>query len=423
MKKVLIIGFLHPYTIPGGSFRTLPLAKYLPEFGWEPVVLTPFLKEKTVLPFRVLETPYRDAQSFLKRILGFNPETDVKSELINRSGTGKKNTVLNFLLTRAGEILNYPDSHKGWWRFALESAETLLKNEKIDAMITCHPTISHIIGSRLKQKYNIPWIADFPDLWSQNHNYGYSPLRKMIDNRLEKKTLLRADVLTTVSLPWADKLKALHVEKKVYPIIHGFDPTEVNKPPVSLTEKFTITYTGMIYKGKQDPTKLFVAIRDLISEKKLHKEDIKIRFFGPTDVWWTKKIIENGLSDVVQLYGNVSKGESIRRQRESQILLYLNWIDSKERGVYAGKIFEYLAARRPVLAIDGSEDVIYKLLVETNAGITAYSLQELKATIFRLYELHKRKRMITYEGKEEKINDYSYIEMTRKFSEILERIS
>ena len=142
MKKVLIIGYLHPVTQPGGSFRTLPLAKYLREFGWEPTVLTPFLVEKAELPFRIIETPYRRPLGFLGKLLGFDLDKDIKEQVKERFGTSLKNSLIDFILGQSSKIINYPDSHKGWRPFAFKAGSELLQQEKFDALISCHPVIS-----------------------------------------------------------------------------------------------------------------------------------------------------------------------------------------------------------------------------------------------------------------------------------------
>ena len=95
--------------------------------------------------------------------------------------------------------------------FRSQAAREILRKENIAAVISSSPPVtSHLIGGELKAEHEIPWIADIRDLWSQNHNYRYSPLRRALDRRLELKTLSKADALVTVSEPWAEKLRNLH---------------------------------------------------------------------------------------------------------------------------------------------------------------------------------------------------------------------
>lgn len=422
MKKVLIIGFLHPLTRWGGSFRPLPLAKHLPEYGREPIVLTPAILERVDLPFRVIETPCGDTLGFLKKLLGFDLNEDIKRQVRERFGGTSKKALLDFILTRSGEILNYPDSHRGWKPFALEAGNELLQRENIDAMISCHPVTSHIVASILKAKYGIPWVAYLADLWSQNANYGYGCLRKLRDMRLELKTLSNADALVTTSEPWAERLRILHKGKIAYAITHGFNPAEVNKPPANLTTKFTITYTGSIYE-EHDPSRLFVALQHLVLSGAINPDDIEVRFYGYKKTWLDREVEHYGLLGIVKQYGRVSRDIALEKQRESQLLLHLKWENTQENGHYPGKIFEYLAARRPVLAVGGIEDVVSELLGETNAGICVLSVEDIEKALKELHQEYKLRGKVAYKGVEFELNKYTHQEMARKFSGILDCLS
>lgn len=127
-----------------------------------------------------------------------------------------------------------------------------------------------------------------------------------------------------------------------------------------------------------------------------------------------------GLPDVVRQYGIVSRTASFEKQRESQLLLLLNWEDPLEKGTYTGKIFEYLAAQRPILATGGfGNDVIEKLLAETNSGVYCSTVEEIKKAVRELYLKYKTKGKVAYHGIVEKIDKYSYREMAKNFAEIL----
>lgn len=426
MKKALIIGYLHPLTLPpGGGFALLPLARHLPQFGWKPFVISPPLREKPDLQFTVIDTPYRDALAFWKRLLRYNPNEgqDMREQVKRRLGVKSNRSLIDFVFTLGNEIFAYPDAEKGWKPFAIDAGKELLQQENIDVMLSCHPVTSHLIASELKTKYRIPWIADFPDLWSQNANYQYGPLRKFLDRRLELKTLSTADALVTVSQPAAEKLRELHKGKTVYVIINGFDPAEVNEPPANLTAKFTITYTGRIYPRKQDTAKIFAALRNLISDEVIDPEKIEIRFYGPKTEWLDKEIEQHALSRIVKQYGTIPRQVALEKQRESQVLLFLKWEDPEECGAYSGKIFEYLAARRPILATGGSDDVVTELLNETKAGIDASTIPDIKDALEKLYREYQLKGKIVYDGRKSEIDKYSHHEMARKFSEVLNLFS
>ena len=420
MKKVLIITHLRR-VYP----RIKGLVKYLPEFGWQPIILTGIMSKYKDLPARIVETPYQNALGFLGHLFKLDTkETDIRQQIKNRFSIISKKSPIDFLLTLGGEVINYPCPDKNWKPFAVKAGSEVLKTEGVDAILSSSmPVISHLIARELKARYKIPWLADLRDLWTQNHNYNYGPLRKLIDRRLELKTLLPADALVVVSEPAAEKLGTLHKEKQVYAITNGFDPVEINSPPANLAAKFTITYTGNIYPKGQEPSKLFAALRDLVSDETMNPDDIEVRFYGRREEWVEREISGYGLSDIVKQNGVVPREIALEKQRESQLLLLLKWEDRHERGIYFGKVFEYLAARRPVLATGGSSDVVDELLNETGAGVCAPTVEDIKSILKRLYQEYKLKGEVAYQGKESSINKYSHKEMARKFAGILDSLA
>jgi glycosyltransferase involved in cell wall biosynthesis len=420
MKKVLVIAFFPPLPLPSPRIRGL--AKYLPEFGWDPIILAASLPQESATQFRVIETPFRDILTFWKKLLRLNPEEDLREGIKKRFGIASRKSFLDFILTLGGEIINYPDAYRGWKPFALKAGNELLQQEDISAIISSSaPITCHLIARELKIKYGIPWLADFRDLWTQNHNYSYSPLRRLFDRRLELKTLAEADALTTVSQPWAEKLKAWHKSKTTHVITNGFDPEIVNIPPAKLTAKFTLTYTGTIYPGKQDPAKLFTALKEMISDGFINPNETEVRFYGAEIRWLAEEVERYKLTDIIKQYGKVPVEVARQKQRESQLLLLFDWEDPKEKGVYPGKIFEYLAARRPILATGGTENnVVEQLLNETKAGIHAPSVENIKNALKELYQEYKLRGEAVYQGAEGEINKYTHQEMARKFSQVLD---
>jgi len=417
LKNVLIIAYYWGTRIPG-------LVKYLPEFGWQPVILTAPLIEEPNTQFRVVETSYRDVFSFWKRLFRLNPDEDVRRQVKKRFGVTFKNSLVDFILTCVGEVVNYPDGDKGWKPFAVTAGSELLQREDIHAILSSSsPITSHLIAKELKIRHKIPWVADFRDLWSQNHNYSYSPIRKLFDRRLELKTLSEADALVTVSEPWAEKLKMLHVGKPVHTISHGYNPAMVNKPPARLTPKFIITYTGSIYARMQNPSKFFVALQDLISDGTMNPDEVEVRFYGSEIDWLETEIKQYGLSAIVKQYEKVSRDISLEKQKESQLLLLLDWDNPREHGVTTAKFFEYLGARRPILATGGvAGNIIDILLDETKAGIHTPTVEDIKSTLKELYQEYKLTGKIAFKGEESKINKYTHREMASKFAELLNHL-
>ncbi len=216
MKNILIIASLY------GSKRVLGLARHLPEFGWYPTIITPPVRwQPTIISsglpeiegVKIIETGYSGIKEPILRAgqsMGKSPSPVIKK-----------------LLHFGGAVVNYPDSYSDWRRFALQAGREVLDNGNVDAIMSICPVTSHLMASQLKKEYpDVQWICDLPDLWSQNHNYGYGEWRRRLDTRLELKTLAGADVLTTSSEPRAEQLKTLHKGKRVVAITLGYDERE-----------------------------------------------------------------------------------------------------------------------------------------------------------------------------------------------------
>lgn len=405
-----------------GAIRVQGLAKYLSEFGWEPVILTSKSSSRNTTSMEIIETNYETNRARWKRRFGLTPNMAFKDEFDLKTYKDKK-TVVDYFIQGCETLLNYPDESSSWAKDAFGCGNSYLNNNSVDAIISsAHPLTCHLIAKRLCQEHQIPWIADFRDLWTQNHYYNHPWFRKVIERRLEVKTLKHASALTTVSQPLAETLAQIHKHASIYTIPNGFDPENTAPLDYPLSTKFCITYTGSLYFGKRDPEPLFEAIRGLILEGKIDPSDVVIRFYGYNEGWLQHEIEKYKLTDIARIYSPISREESIHRQRESQILLLLTWNNPAEIGVYTGKIFDYLSAKRPILSLGYPKGVVPDLLAKTNAGVHLTSHDQIKEQIFKWYRSFKQSGAVEYEGIANEINLYSQREMAQKFARILDRI-
>ena len=420
MKKVLIISYFFPPSNAIGAQRPYRLAKYFPQFGWEAIVLTPKLSGKPPEGIKIIETDYKDIVSGIKSKVGFSPEKGVHEQLgIAVSRDFNYPTWKSKIIKFAKEIVGYPDNKKGWIKFAVESASEFLSKEKVDVIIsTSGPVTTHLIARKLKLKHNIPWIADFRDLWTQNPYINKFRLIKYFEKQLERKTLYDADVIIAVTKPWIYTLKLLHKNKKIFCVTNGYDEDDFPTLLPKLTKKFTITYTGQLYNGKRDPLLLFKVITKLINENKIDSELIEIRFYGYEEDWIKEDIKKHHLESVVNFYGFLPRNDVLEKQRESQILLLLLWPNKDEEGFCPGKVYEYVGARRPIVAIGASEHVVKDLLKTTNAGRYTWEPNMLEDVILEYYKEYIKFGEVKYCGNNN-IEDYTYNLITNKYSEIL----
>lgn len=318
-RKVLIIAHAYPPYNSIGALRAAKFAKYLPRYGWEPIVITRTwpvemwgLDEPPGV--RVIRTDHHDRLGIFRRgrlskarAPAGNPQTSGWQERLRR--------LASFWIK---ELLAYPDDFIGWRAHALEAARWVLKEEEISVIFsTSPPPTSHLIAHELQRRTGLPWVADFRDLWTQNHYFRHTLPRQWLETRLEKRVVQNASILITVSHPLAQRLKQLH-KKPVEVLTNGFDEDDYAGPPPPPTPYFSITYTGQIYAGKRDPSLLFAAARELLKDGVIDPEKFKVRFYGPERDKHKILVLANryGVHEFVVHGGKLPYREAILRQSE-----------------------------------------------------------------------------------------------------------
>ena len=421
-NKVLVLTFAFPPKPSIASVRMEGLAKYLPRHGWDPTFLTIQLPGDPDPSYRVLQTPDPGTVTGqFKKKMRLDPGEGLQQQLgIPDQISHAKRPITGKITKRLEGWISYPDNRKLWKPIAMEYLRDLFSREAYQVLLSSSfPIVTHLVARQAREEFDIPWVADFRDLWTGNHYYSYGWIRKFFDRRLELKTMARASALVTVSEPLVRSLQALHQREEVYAIPNGFDPDPIEE--VDLHDHFSITFTGQLYMGKRDPEKLFKVVRDLINEG-LIKEYLRIQFYGKAVYWVDDLIRQYGLEEYAFQRGMVDREVALREQRASQILLSLNWDNPLEEGVYTGKIFEYLAAKRPILALGGPPGVVSALLEETQAGFHCQTEESLRQIILAWYQEFQDRGSITYHGND-KIFNFSHDKMAERFSDVFNTVS
>jgi hypothetical protein len=422
MKKVLIIAYAFPPLQVIGSQRPYGLAKYFPDYGWDPVVLTANHAGTAPDGIKVIKADCIDIIRSIKSIIRHSSHASGHEAIIsNISNTVQPSFPENTLTKLIKEVLRYPDKERGWCRPAISAASDYLAKNSVDVIIsTSYPVTSHLIARKLKQKFRIPWVADFRDPWTQNTYSDKYPAIKYFERKLELKTLSDADAIVTVTEPWIDLFGKIHKGKKIYCVTNGYDIDDFHEEEeVQLSKKLTITYAGSLYKGKRDPSLLFEVLDGLIKDKKIKRDLIELQFYGAKEEWISEKIKKYNLESIVKLYSSIPRNEMIRRLKESQVLLLLIWNNRKEEGFCPAKIYEYFGSKRPVFAIGWPHSVVKNLLEITNAGRIAGDIEGVRDIFMGYY-----REFIEYGEVKCSINknvdNYTYNVITRRYAEILE---
>jgi len=389
--------------------------------------LAPKRPEGQRLPVEIIETGYRDVLQEWKFRFGLDHRRGLHQQLnLPLPSKGDSPRLHTRIISLVKELITYPDPTKGWAPCALEAVAELARKRRIDAIIsTSPPETCHLIARKAKELLGCPWIADFRDLWIGDplRTRKFAGMLKPMYLRVERNTLHAADAFVTVSTPMASQFRRRYPAVAANCITNGFDPDEIPSRPAQLTDSFSITYTGELYRGRRDPTPILQALSGLIAEGVMSRQRVRLRFYGPKEPWLPALVRSFELGEVVEIHGPVSRDESLLRQRESQVLLLVNWHDATETSMYTGKLFDYLNAGRPILAVGGGPCVITDLLEETNAGVHGLSLPQVREFLIQAYSDFQRHGRVTYSGISSAIHHYHHREMVGKFAMLLDTVT
>lgn len=419
MKKVIYIAFNFNDDNGIALKRLRGVSKYLPSFGWQPIVIVPRTSNKTakIDNVRVVETDYQD---MISRFLpNSKSDTDEKKEVDSKN---QSNKFVSKAMSLAGEIFAYPDSMKYWRKPAFEAASEIIENEKIDAILsTSSPVTSHLVAHDLNEKYGIPWAADLRDLWNLNPYINHNPIRRHFEKRLEMKTFKNAAALTTTTELAKKTLQGIHPDKKIVSVVSGFDPEDfkITKQTVE-SENLTLMYAGSLYSGKRDPSILFDAISQLISENKIDNEKIIVDFYGDTGN--LEELSEKyNIKNNVNIHGRITYPEVLQHQMNADVLLLISWMDESEKIFIPGKIYDCIGCRKPILSIGYKEGSLKELIEKTNIGYHISSVEECKKAVYDYYTKYNENEL-KYSGNEF-ADEYSVKNTAKNFSKILEEIT
>jgi glycosyltransferase involved in cell wall biosynthesis len=382
--KVLLVTLHFPPGGGGGVQRPLKFATHLPALGIETHVLAPDLPG-AVPADAELELP---TQAWIHRVRYVGPRGGRPSErLLDKQGLARVGTQAALL----GRRLLVPDENVPWSTFALPVAIRLVRREGIDIVLTTSPPPSlHLLGAAVKRATGAAWIADLRDpLGSHPHRRGYeSPLARLKETAVGGVTRLvasQANAIVAASDTIAEEMRRSEPSGKVVTIANGSDFDDFAGLEHHPSDRLRITHAGN-FQGKRDPRPFLRALADS------GLDDVVVRFAGDFRVADREYAEALGLGDRIELLGYVSRRRSLELQRDSDVLLLLiPESGGRGRGVVTGKIFEYLAAERPILAAVPSDGAAAQLVRDTGAGVVAPS-DDVDAIRKALVDLHTRWR-------------------------------
>ncbi|GAB5534742.1 MAG: glycosyltransferase [Rubricoccaceae bacterium] len=396
MIRLLVVTYYFPPAGGAGVQRATKWVKYLPEMGVEPVVLTvregayPHRDEtlvQEVAGTEVHRTAALDPFGLYGALTGRTREQAV-AERTGRVGDSPA-LAERFARWARGNIF-IPDARAGWVPFALAEARRIHRDHPVDAVLTTGPPHSvHLTGRRLKRTLGVPWVADFRDPWTSMNYYEDLPMTapvRAFDKRLEQSVLQSADAVVTVSPALARQLDAdgALVPGTVQVIHNGADDADFEDVETVRTDAFVLAHIGSLYAAR-NPVALWEAIRTLQAEGEIGR--LVIRLVGRVGPEVEEAAEDTGAP--VERVPYVEHDEAVREMmRSALLLLSIEPFESveAERGVITGKLYEYLASSRPVLALGPEDGDAADILTRTDGG--AMHARDDVAAIARTLQSH-----------------------------------
>ncbi len=429
MKRVLIITYYWPPSGGGGVQRWLKFAKYLPEFGWQPVIYTPENPdfeirdpglENDINPLtEVIRTPIWEPFEIYRKIMGKNASRKQGVVSGNKSELGKM-----MVWFRANIFI--PDPRKFWIKPSTKFLLSYLKEHPVDVIVSTGPPHSmHIIGLNVGSATGIPWIADFRDPWSDwdvLDLLSVSKKSRKKHKKLEAQVFNNASIILTVSKRLSEKLKSTGGITHVEVITNGYDDSDFGNMGENQPDKFRISHFGLL-NNDRNPVVFWEVLEKLCEENEKFRNDLEV-FLAGTIEDDVKAFLENKtyLKNQLSIVDYIPHEEVFKQYTSSFVLLLLVNNTSNAGWIIPAKLFEYLNVKVPILAFGTKESDANDVL--ENAGHPSFiEYNDVEETRSRILEHYRQfcdgeKRIPT-----ENVIQYSRKTLTGRLSEILEKIT
>ncbi len=395
--KVLIITY---YWCPSGGSgvqRWIKFVKYLPQLGWQPTVYVPENPEYTSVDnsfekdipsdVEIIKKPIWEPYNIYRTFFGKKKQKITSGFISAKEGKSWKDKLAiairgNFLI---------PDPRKFWIKPSVRFLKKYVVENNIDTIITTGPPHSmHLIGMGLKKDLpSVRWIADFRDPWTEIFYFKdlyLTYFAKKYHQYLEKKVLQKADDVIVVSKQMQQDFKRLGKDSTV--ITNGFDADEYS----NITDKkednfFTISHIGTLTEN-QNPYKLWEVLSEICEQNPDFKQKLCIRLVGKVDFSVFEQIKKCNLEDNLSNSDYIPHSEVVEEQQKADVLLLL-LVHNRQiaKGILTGKLFEYLAVQRPILAIGSTKSNVADVLKDTQSGnmVDFDDKENLKKTILSYF--------------------------------------
>lgn len=420
--NVLVIAYYFPPMGLSGVQRTLKFVKYLPQFGWRPIVLT--------TPETLYYAHDRSLLDEIQPLIDSGAVRIVRTKEngmpVKKSDTGTQklpSAAWQRLRSKLIQIIYQPDSRIKWKKFAIETAESIFKEERIDAiMSTAPPYTDFLVARELHDKHNVPYLMDYRDAWVANPvlNFYATPFHRAYARKLEDLCLRGSNAITVASRRMKEVLLRQYnylTHEDVTIVSHGFDTDDIAaaRPLVDKyrsPEKFRVTYGGAFYVGRS-PLPMFDAVKMAIKREPALGEDIELVFAGILQKEYFRTAEKLGLDGIVRATGYLPHVEDLALLMASDVL----WMTMSDTISAPGKLYEYIGTGKPILGLVPERSEADKIISDYGAGISVRP-KDTKAISDALIELHRqwKKSQLPRNVNQPFVQTYDRRELTRELA-------
>ena len=391
MKRVLIITYYWPPTAGSGVQRWLKMSKYLPQYGWQPVIYTPENPEagmtdesllRDIAPeVEVIKRPILEPYAVFNALTGNKGKNSGKasagSGAVNPiNAVGHKSPLMRLSLWLRANVF-VPDPRFLWIRPSVRFLKQYLREHPVDAIVSTGPPHSmHLIARALHRSMGIPWTADFRDPWTRIFYFKHLPLTRRSRKKyaaMELSVLREADHVVAVTdnmvRDFLEELGPGQQDKgKFHVIENGYDEADFTGiTAAELPAGFNLVHTGL-FSAEGNPRRLWKVLAELCRDLPGFGRDLHLTFAGKTDPEILAAVREAGLGDRLTDRGYIPHHEANRLQKAADLLLLPLREEPEAAGILTGKYFEYLAAGRPIAAFGPHGSVLERSLAATRTG-------------------------------------------------------
>jgi glycosyltransferase involved in cell wall biosynthesis len=244
-----------------------------------------------------------------------------------------------------------------------------------------------LIGAVVHRIRELPWIADYRDLWFDNPYIRRGPMRRVLERVCEVSAVAQADKITTVAPGLAQSLRALHGRPDISVVPNAHDFSVWDNIPDLPPQDFRFCHAGRTYGGDRTPELVFRAVHNLKQRNHPAGTAARFDFYGPDSTFVSPLAERYGLSDAVTIWGNVDRAQVLQAERSAAVLLIL--VGNRAPSLPGSKVLEYAGARRPILAVGPAGSIIDQVLQETGLGVLVSSESACTEAVVNAYDRFK----------------------------------